>query len=66
MAAAIGMSPSQLSRKISGERRTQVEEAQSIAAYLSRISGQVIRVDDLFPLDASEPHREPDARGAAG
>ncbi len=41
MAAAIGMSPNQLSRKISGERRTQVEEAQSIAAYLSRNSGQV-------------------------
>jgi len=53
MAVEIGMSPSQLSRKISGRRRTQVEEAQSIAAYLSRVSGREIRVEDLFPPDRS-------------
>ena len=53
MAVEIGMSPSQLCRKISGQRRTQVEEAQTIAAYLSRVSGREIRVEDLFPPEGA-------------
>lgn len=66
MAAEIGMSPSQLCRKISGRRRTRVEEAQRIAAYLSRLSGREVRVEDLFPPEGTRADRPGRTREGGG
>lgn len=49
IAHALGMTPGGVSRKLAGERRITLLEAQQIAAILSHKIGSEVRIEDLLP-----------------
>ena len=57
---AVGMSASQISRKLTGKRGLRLDEAWRIAAYLSSRTGKAVRIDDWFRRGSSHPADESD------
>lgn len=54
VAAALGIDPSAVSRKVSGERPWKLDEIQGLLAFLSGRVGRKVTYDELF----GEPSQE--------